>query len=193
MNSEDRVSISSVSSSEIKEDTSRARSFPTSTIARLHRKLSTRKPTPVSPDHANAAKSQGCKWVFRYFDENGDGKISAAELQRCVKAVGGHMSPEEAETAVRSSDSDGDGELGFEDFAKLMETGDEEEKKEELRKAFEMYVAKGSGCITPKSLKRMMSRLGESTTVTNCKAMISKFDLNGDGVLNFDEFRLMMG
>ncbi|XP_075077991.1 putative calcium-binding protein CML19 [Nicotiana tabacum] len=131
--------------------------------------------------------------VFTYFDENGDGKVSPAELRRCVKAVGGELTVEEAEMAVRLSDSDGDGLLGLEDFTKLMEGMEEERNKEsELIGAFGMYEMEGSGYITPKSLKMMLSRLGESTSIDNCKAMIQRFDINGDGVLNFDEFKAMM-
>ena len=37
---------------------------------------------------------------------------------------------------------------------------DLERKMEELREAFRMYEMDGTGCITPKSLKRMLSRLG---------------------------------
>lgn len=129
--------------------------------------------------------------VFRYFDGNGDGKISAGELQSCVRAVGGELSAEEAEAAVRSSDMDGDGMLGMEDFKKLMEANGEE-KTRDLKEAFGMYEMEGSGCITPKSLKRMLSRLGESRTINDCKAMIRIFDINGDGVLSFDEFSIMM-
>lgn len=130
--------------------------------------------------------------VFNYFDEDEDGKITAAELQTCMTAVGGReMSQAEAELAVESADTDGDGMLGLEDFSKLLE-GSCGTEEEELREAFGLYAAEGTSSITAKSLKRMLSRLGQSTSVDNCKAMIRKFDLNGDGVLNFDEFRVMM-
>ncbi|KAM0003629.1 putative EF-hand domain-containing protein [Helianthus debilis subsp. tardiflorus] len=68
----------------------------------------------------------------------------------------------------------------------------EDEKIEDLRKAFRMYEMDGSDCITPMSLNRTLSRLGESTSVDECVGMIRQFDLNGDGVLNFDEFKAMM-
>ena len=96
---------------------------------------------------------------------------------------------------VGSMESDGDGFLGFEEFMGWMEkeTGDDQERKmEDLRKAFRMYEMDGSGCITPKSLKRMLSRLGVSRSVEDCCVMIGQFDVNGDGVLCFDEFKLMM-
>ena len=67
-----------------------------------------------------------------------------------------------------------------------------ERKIEELREAFRMYAIEGSECITPKSLKRMLSRLGESTSLEDCCVMIGEFDVNGDGVLNFDDFKPMM-
>ena len=129
--------------------------------------------------------------VFSHIDENGDGKISPAELQQCVKAVGGELSLVEAEIAVEALDTDGDGQLGLEDFIRFVEVG-EEEKVNDLKEAFKMYEMEGCGCITPKSLKRMLSRLGESRTLEECKLMIAQFDLNGDGILNFDEFRVMM-
>jgi calcium-binding protein CML len=38
----------------------------------------------------------------------------------------------------------------------------------------------------------MMSRLGLHLDADECEAMIRRFDLNGDGVLTFDEFKTMM-
>ncbi|KAF8409842.1 hypothetical protein HHK36_002360 [Tetracentron sinense] len=143
---------------------------------------------PKSPRKADASKCSELERVFRYLDEDGDGKISAAELQTSVRTIGGELSAEEAEAVVGSS-----GLLGFDEFAKLMESkGGEEEEEEDLREAFGMYEMDGCGCITPKSLKRMLKRLGESKTTLECKAIISVFDRNGDGVLSFHEFRLMM-
>ncbi|KAJ4950370.1 hypothetical protein NE237_027202 [Protea cynaroides] len=131
--------------------------------------------------------------VFRYFDEDGDGKISALELQSCMRAVGGEISAQEVTAVVESLDSDEDGLLGLDDFARLMEgDGEEEKKMEDLKEAFGMYAVDGCDFITAKSLKKMLSRLGESRTIRECKGMISVFDLNGDGVLSFEEFSAMM-
>ena len=114
-----------------------------------------------------------------------------------VASIGEELLIEEAQELVESMDSDGDGLLGLEEFVGWMEReiklrDHEERKMEELREAFRMYVMEGSECITPKSLKRMLSRLGESTSLEDCCVMIGEFDVNGDGVLSFDEFKLMM-
>ncbi|XP_010911621.2 calcium-binding protein CML38 [Elaeis guineensis] len=138
------------------------------------------------------SKSGELERVFRYFDENGDGKISPAELQNCLRAAGEELSAEDAEAVVESTDSDGDGLLGLEDFLKLVDAEEEEEKGRNIRDAFKMYEMEGQGCITPNSLRRMLRRLGETRSIDECRAMIRRFDLNGDGVISFDEFKVMM-
>ncbi|PWA36305.1 EF-hand domain pair [Artemisia annua] len=120
-----------------------------------------------------------------------NGKLSPPELQICLGKIGGELSLEEAEMAAALMDSDGDGLLSIEDLVQAVEGANEEEKVNDLNMAFKMYEEK-EGCITPKSLRRMLSKLGESRTVNDCKVMIARFDVNGDGVLNFDEFRIMM-
>ncbi|GAV65795.1 EF_hand_5 domain-containing protein, partial [Cephalotus follicularis] len=177
-------------------------SSPKSTFGRLRRKRSPpkREKLPLSlsvnkdleaASECSSSSSLELQRVFNYFDGNGDGRISAAELQSCVRTVGGELSMEEAEAAIKSSDLNGDGLLDWHEFQKLMETSSGCEE-EELRGAFELFDMEASGCITPVSLKRMLSRLGESRSIKDCKAMIRAFDLNGDGVLTFDEFAIMM-
>ncbi|RWR78329.1 putative calcium-binding protein CML19 [Cinnamomum micranthum f. kanehirae] len=171
-----------------------AGSSSASASARLHRQASTRKDTKqlvsVAPS-APKCKANDLKRVFHYFDVDGDGKISPAELQSCMRTLGEELSAADVEAVVQSTDTDGDGLLGIEDFVRLMEV-EEEERKRDLREAFGMYAMEGSGCITPKSLKRMLSRLGEKKTTEECKFMITQFDLDGDGVLSFEEFKVMM-
>ncbi|KAM7252619.1 hypothetical protein ACFE04_008128 [Oxalis oulophora] len=134
--------------------------------------------------------------VFNKFDVNKDGKICALELQRCVGALGNcEMTIDEAAATMEFLDGDGDGLMDFNDFVKFVEEQDGEVNGEEigyLKEVFKFYEMEGCECITPKSLKRMLSRLGISRNIEDCIAMIHHFDLNGDGVLNFDEFRVMM-
>ncbi|KAL6616719.1 hypothetical protein ACP70R_038989 [Stipagrostis hirtigluma subsp. patula] len=135
--------------------------------------------------------------AFASFDRDSDGKISAAELRLCMKAaLGEDLSADDAAALVASVDTDGDGLLSEEEFLKLVDVERDDDKGEErcrgLREAFGMYEMEGEGCITPASLKRMLSKLGEHQDVGECRAMICRFDLNGDGVLSFDEFKTMM-
>ncbi|KAK8686307.1 hypothetical protein V6N13_125334 [Hibiscus sabdariffa] len=138
-------------------------------------------------------RSEEYERVLRYFDRDGDGKISASELSHRLGQMGGKLVLDEALVAVEALDSNGDGLLDLQDLTKLMEDDNgEEEKLRDLREAFGMYEEDGCGFITPKGLKKMLTKLGESKSIEECKVMIKHFDINGDGVLSFEEFRLMM-
>ncbi|KAF7098605.1 hypothetical protein CFC21_100332 [Triticum aestivum] len=138
--------------------------------------------------------------VFAAFDKDGDGKVSASELRRCMEAtLGESVSEEEAAAVLAAIDADGDGLLNQEEFSRLAAGAHEEEddadvKRRCLREAFGMYAEDTTTTvITPASLRRTLSRLGSHELgVEECRAMICRFDLDGDGKLSFDEFRVMM-
>lgn len=53
--------------------------------------------------------------IFRRFDENSDGKISAKELKEALKALGS-VSAEEVARMMGEIDTDGDGFISFAEF-----------------------------------------------------------------------------
>uniref|UniRef100_A0ACD5YJV5 Uncharacterized protein n=2 Tax=Avena sativa TaxID=4498 RepID=A0ACD5YJV5_AVESA len=150
--------------------------------------------------------------VFAAFDKDGDGKVSAAELRGCMTvALGEDVSEEEAAAILATADANGDGLLDQEEFSKLgaaashggadngVAADDDEVRRRCLKEAFAMYATEGGdegARITPASLMRMLGKLLGSSTekmeLEECRAMICRFDLDGDGVLSFDEFMVMM-
>ncbi|PKU62901.1 putative calcium-binding protein CML19 [Dendrobium catenatum] len=163
------------------------------------RRLSLNKPNTVSSPslpprafRASSFRESKFERVFRYFDEDGDGKISALELCNCLRSMGEELSAEDAEAFLESSDADGDGKLGYEGFLKLVEVEEDVERERTLREAFAAFEMAGMGCITERSLRSALQRLGKEKKLEECSDMIKKFDLNGDGVICFDEFKLMM-
>ncbi|XP_020189135.1 probable calcium-binding protein CML31 [Aegilops tauschii subsp. strangulata] len=140
--------------------------------------------------------------LFLSLDRDADGRISAAELQGCMRATLGEDVPvEEAEALVVSADADGDGLLCEAEFLELAQQAawagdageeDDDQRIRALREAFGMYEMEGQRCITPASLGRMLGRLGAERGAGECHAIICRFDLDGDGVLSFDEFKIMM-
>ncbi|GAV77731.1 EF_hand_5 domain-containing protein/EF_hand_6 domain-containing protein [Cephalotus follicularis] len=147
--------------------------------------------SPMSPcTSKNGTRENQLKEVFRHFDGDGDGKISAIELRAFFGSIGEYMSYEEAQGVIDDLDTDGDDLLDFDDFLKLMTRDGSEE---DLKRAFEMFeLEKGSGCITPKSLQKMLHRLGDNKSLDECAAMIQVFDTDGNGVVDFHEFHQMM-
>ncbi|KAL3813319.1 hypothetical protein ACJIZ3_014587 [Penstemon smallii] len=53
--------------------------------------------------------------IFKRFDANGDGKISAAELGDALKTLGS-VTVEEIKRMMSEIDTDGDGHISFEEF-----------------------------------------------------------------------------
>lgn len=145
--------------------------------------------SPMSPcTPKKLAKEDELKEVFRHFDGDGDGKVSALELRAYFGSIGEYMSYEEAQGAIDDLDTDGDSLLDFQDFLKMMRP----EGDEDLKKAFEMFELETKGCITPKGLQRMLNRLGDSKSYDECVAMIQVFDIDGNGVIDYHEFYQMM-
>ncbi|KAG9450026.1 hypothetical protein H6P81_009991 [Aristolochia fimbriata] len=58
--------------------------------------------------------------VFRTFDMDGNGYISAAELARAMAKMGHPLTFKELTDMLREADTDGDGVISFNEFATIM-------------------------------------------------------------------------
>lgn len=58
--------------------------------------------------------------AFRVFDKEGNGKISASELRHIMTTLGEKLSEEEVEEMMTEADYNGDGQINYVDFVKLM-------------------------------------------------------------------------
>ncbi|KAF9678380.1 hypothetical protein SADUNF_Sadunf07G0029000 [Salix dunnii] len=166
----------------------------------LHRRRSKSSSTLSSPNSPmspctpkkDSAKEDELREVFRCFDSDGDGRISALELRAYFGSIGEYMSHEEAQLAISDLDADQDNLLDFQDFSRFMKR-EANDNDDDMKMAFAMFeIEKGSGCITPKGLQRMLRRLGDARSYDECVAMIQAFDIDGNGVLDFYEFNQMM-
>ncbi|XP_051117343.1 probable calcium-binding protein CML41 [Andrographis paniculata] len=150
--------------------------------------------SPKSASTVAPPREEELREVFRRFDSDGDGKISALEIRSYFASVGEYMSFEDAQAIIEYLDGDSDDFLDFEDFVRLMvEEDGGGDREEDLRAAFGVFeMESGSGRITAAGLQRVLGKLGDPKSYDECAAMIRAFDLEGKGELGFHEFRQMM-
>uniref|UniRef100_A0A9I9DAK8 EF-hand domain-containing protein n=12 Tax=Mesangiospermae TaxID=1437183 RepID=A0A9I9DAK8_CUCME len=60
------------------------------------------------------------KEAFRVFDKDQNGFISAAELRHVMTNLGEKLTDEEVDEMIREADVDGDGQINYEEFVKIM-------------------------------------------------------------------------
>ena len=56
----------------------------------------------------------------RFFDQDGDGFISAKELQEVLTNLGEHAEDDEIQEMINQVDRDGDGMISYQEFVQMM-------------------------------------------------------------------------
>ncbi|EXB52665.1 putative calcium-binding protein CML25 [Morus notabilis] len=155
-------------------------------------------------DFAAMEVSNQFKQVFEVIDENGDGKISPSELSQVLLCLGYKKSiaTKEAEGMVREMDGNGDGFVDLDEFMDVVinaaasdgiSSSGGSEENEHLMDAFLVFDIDKNGKISPEELRRVLVKLGcDNCSLRECRRMINGADKNGDGFVDFEEFRLMM-
>ncbi|KAJ9109735.1 hypothetical protein QFC19_001965 [Naganishia cerealis] len=70
--------------------------------------------------HGKVDANRDCKKRKQVFDKDGDGFISAAELRHVMTNLGEKLTEEEVDEMIREADSDGDGQINYNEFVKMM-------------------------------------------------------------------------
>uniref|UniRef100_A0A7S1EQ50 EF-hand domain-containing protein n=1 Tax=Timspurckia oligopyrenoides TaxID=708627 RepID=A0A7S1EQ50_9RHOD len=58
--------------------------------------------------------------AFKVFDRDASGKISASELKQVMNSLGENLSDEEIEQMLKEADVNGDGEIDYDEFVKML-------------------------------------------------------------------------
>nr|XP_043626831.1 calmodulin-like [Erigeron canadensis] len=146
--------------------------------------------------------SSQLKQVFKFFDIDGDGKISQVELTHVLLTFGQDETKAtiEAQGILKEVDFNGDGFIDLDEFMTIMDdpkpvfaslkgnNGDDD-----LRNAFMVFDSDKNGLISAKELQRVLSSLGcTNSKLGQCRKMIKGVDKDGDGFVDFEEFKSMM-
>ncbi|KAK8519556.1 hypothetical protein V6N13_133455 [Hibiscus sabdariffa] len=163
--------------------------------------------TSPTPTLATAASASPCrckermdmtelKRIFQMFDRNGDGAITKKELNDSLESMGIFIPDSELTHMIERIDANNDMCIDVDEFSELyrsiMENKDGEE--EDMKEAFNVFDRNGDGYITEDELRSVLDLLGlkQGKAMEDCKRMIRKVDVDGDGRVNFMEFKQMM-
>ncbi|KAK9082685.1 hypothetical protein Scep_029156 [Stephania cephalantha] len=137
------------------------------------------------------------KRVFEMFDRNGDGTITKKELNDSLEKLGIFISNKDLSAMIEKIDVNGDGCIDIDEFGELYQNimadqGQDEE--EDIKEAFNVFDQNRDGFITVEELNSVLSTLGlkQGRTLEDCKRMIKNVDVDGDGMIDFKEFKQMM-
>jgi calmodulin len=145
--------------------------------------------------HELSAEQMGVlKEVFALFDKDGDGNISPDELNGMLEALGQRVTREEIASMFQEADIDANGVIDISDFAALyaLRINSAEETENDLVETFKFYDVNNTGYITASNLMYAMERLGCKMTPMEAEEMLREADMDGDGRMDYRDFRRMM-
>ena len=132
------------------------------------------------------------KKLFFELDVKGVGVITRDELFRGMdECFGNKITREEVDQIFSNIDYDNNGTISFDEFVKAAIDKKKILTEEKLKAAFSLFDRNGDGDIEAKELKEV---IGDDTNSDNevWFQMIKEVDLDGNGVIDFDEFKDMM-
>lgn len=134
------------------------------------------------------------KEAFSLFDKDGDGCITTKELGTVMRSLGQHPTEAELADMVREIDTDGNGQIDFNEFLNMMIIKMKDViTEDEIREAFLLFDNDGNGYISSAELRHVMTSLGETLTDEEVEELMNEADANNDGQIDYDEFvKLMM-
>ena len=111
---------------------------------------------------ANVSPSE-LKEAFSLLDKDGDGTISAKDLDSVMHLLGRNPTEAELQDMINGADDNGDGALDFSEFLTMLAKDTDEvatDSEEEMMDAFKVFDEDGNGYINPTELGHVMNNLG---------------------------------
>lgn len=135
------------------------------------------------------AQIREAKDAFDLFDTTGTGVIEQKELKIALMTLGFDATKEDIRRLVADLDSSNTTTIDFNDFLQLINALlPTRDARKELEEAFHLFDIDGTGKISFKNLKDVVSSMGEQLTEQEIIEIIAEADKTGDGEITLDEF-----
>lgn len=144
-------------------------------------------------NHLTEEQIAELKEAFSLFDQDGDGTITTVELGTIMQSLGQNPTEAELQDMINEVDADGNGSIDFPEFLTMMARQMKDiDSTQEIKEAFRVFDKEGKGYISAADLRNVMTNLGEKLTDEEIDEMIREADIDGDGLINYEEFVQMM-
>ena len=148
-------------------------------------------------DQLTADQIEQFRKYFNMFDKEQKGYIRATQVGQILRTMGQAFEERDLKQLIKEFDSDGSGEIEFEEFAAMVanfvvSSENNEGLEEELREAFRLYDKEGNGYIAVSDLREILRALDDNINDDELDEMIAEIDTDGSGTVDFDEFMEMM-
>lgn len=131
--------------------------------------------------------------AFKAFDGDNDGCINEAELGGIMGSLGYKASDQEVRAMMQQGDKNKDGLLCISEFLEMntkgLETGN---LANVLSAAFEALDEDGNEILTGGELHEVMGNFGLGLSLEKCENIVASLDMDGDGAVSLDDFRLIV-
>lgn len=134
------------------------------------------------------------RWAFNVLDEDGSGTLEGNELEGLIQLVGDNPTQNEAKDLLKWLDTDGDGEISFEEFARAwwkrpVPVVEAEEGHDELELAFRIFDADHDGRISSEELTEVFTNMGERLSPEEMDEFLGWLGLRDGGSINLVTFK----
>lgn len=127
--------------------------------------------------------------IFAQFDTNHDGALTEKELAGLLQTLGQPADPDSVRNVLNQWDADSNGTWEFSEFLSAAHVWLRQPPDEaDLLEAFKSFDSNHDGYLSPAELALAMQALGIPCTLAEAEEKVREADVNGDGVLEFEEF-----
>ena len=123
------------------------------------------------------------------------GALDEESLQLLIKEkLEQYIQKKQLIALMKKIDTDGSGEIEFDEFIEFMRNLNKENELDEdaLKEVFKIFDRDEKGYLTPESVYHIFLALGEKIKLEDIINILKENDIDGDGNLNFEDFKMLM-